>query len=62
MGRPLEAEPLARRAMEIFGSGVEDESLPPFFLVYYAGLVRDLGHLEEAAHRAERAYARAPSG
>jgi tetratricopeptide (TPR) repeat protein len=26
LGRPLEAEPLARRAMEIFGSGVGDES------------------------------------
>jgi serine/threonine-protein kinase len=59
LGRPLEAEPLARWAMGIFGSGVEDESLPPFYLVYYARLVRDLGRLEEAAHRAERAYARA---
>jgi tetratricopeptide (TPR) repeat protein len=59
LGRPLEAEPLARRAMGQFGSGVDDETLPPFFLVHYARLMRDLGHLEDAARRAERAYARA---
>jgi tetratricopeptide (TPR) repeat protein len=59
LGRPLEAEPLSRRAMGIFGSGLEDETLPPFLLVHYARLVRDLGRLDEAARRAERAYVKA---
>ena len=59
LGRPREAEKLSIRAMWIFGSGENDESLPPFMLANHARIVSDLGRLEEATRRAERAYARA---
>jgi len=56
MGRPLEAEALFRRALEIGKTGEGDEVQSPVVLTNYARSLRELGRLDEAAQYAERGY------
>jgi len=58
-GRPLEAEPIFRRAIEISRADKTDEAVSPMLLLNYGRALRDLGHTDEAADYAERAYAKA---
>jgi len=58
VGRPLEAEKLMRRTIEIGRVGGTDENVDPMQLVNYAFILRQLGRLNEAADYAERAYRR----
>ena len=59
LGRPLEAEKLYRRAIDISRADQTEESVSPMILNNYARSLRELGRLDEAADYAERAYARA---
>jgi tetratricopeptide (TPR) repeat protein len=59
LGRPLEAEKLFLRAINISRAGETDESVSPLLLNNYAKTLRQLGRLSDAARYAERAYARA---
>jgi serine/threonine-protein kinase len=59
VGRPLEAEKLLRRAIDIGRVGGTDEIVDPMQLVNYAWILRQLGRLDEAADYSERAYRRA---
>jgi serine/threonine-protein kinase len=59
MGRPLEAEKLYRRAIEITTINQTQDSVSPILLNNHARSLRELGRLEEAADYAERAYAKA---
>ncbi len=56
MGRPLEAEALFRRAIEIGKTGEGEEVQSPVVLTNYAHSLRELGRLDEAAKYAERGY------
>jgi serine/threonine protein kinase/Tfp pilus assembly protein PilF len=56
MGRPLEAEALFRRAIQIGKTGDGEEVQSPVILTNYAHTLRELGHLKEAAKYAERGY------
>ena len=58
-GRPLEAEKLFRRAIDISSAGQSEEAVSPMLLNNYARTLRDLARLDEAAIYAERAYAKA---
>jgi serine/threonine protein kinase len=58
-GRPLEAEKLFRRAIDISSAGQSEEAVSPMLLNNYARTLRDLARLDEAAVYAERAYAKA---
>jgi tetratricopeptide (TPR) repeat protein len=58
-GRPLEAEKLYRRAIDISRAGQSEEAVSPMLLNNYARTLRELGRLDEAAVYAERAYATA---
>ena len=58
-GRPLEAEKLFRRAINISSAGQSEEAVSPMLLNNYARTLRDLARLDEAAVYAERAYAKA---
>src|SRR5581483_8059451 len=58
-GRPLEAEPLYRRAIAINRSDNSGRNLGSWLLRDYATTLRDLGKLDEAEQYAERAYSRA---
>lgn len=55
LGRPIEAERLFRRAIDIEGAGTA-EMAPSTLLNNYAITLRTLGRLTEAADYAERAY------
>jgi tetratricopeptide (TPR) repeat protein len=59
LGRPLEAERNYRRALDISRAGAAEEGVSQMLLLNYARTQRELGHLEEAAGYAERAYAKA---
>jgi len=59
IGRPLEAERLFRRAIEISRADRSDEGVSPMLLNNYASTLDDLARLDEASGYAERAYARA---
>jgi serine/threonine protein kinase len=59
VGRPLEAEKLFRRAIDIDRAGETEETVPPVVLNNYAKTLRELGRLDEAADYAERAYKKA---
>jgi eukaryotic-like serine/threonine-protein kinase len=59
IGRPLEAERLFRRAIEISRADQSEEGVSPMLLNNYASTLDDLARLDEAAGYAERAYARA---
>jgi tetratricopeptide (TPR) repeat protein len=57
VGRPLEAEKLYRRAIEIGKVQNSEEDMSPVTLVNYAISLRELGRLEAAADNADRAFA-----
>jgi eukaryotic-like serine/threonine-protein kinase len=59
VGRPLEAEKLFRRAIDISRAGQTEETVSPILLNNYAKTLYQLGRLEEAADYAGRAYAKA---
>ena len=59
LGRPLEAEKLYRRAIDISRAGPTEEAVSPMVLKNYATTLRLLGHFDEAADYAERAYEKA---
>ena len=56
MGRPREAEPLYRRAIEISRADASDDAVSPMLLINYARALRDLGRLDQAAAYAEIGY------
>lgn len=58
-GRPLDAERLLRRAIDISRADQSEEGVSPMLLNNYAAVLQDLARLDEAAGYAERAYARA---
>jgi serine/threonine-protein kinase len=59
LGRPLEAQPIFRRAIDISRADKTDETVSPILLNNYARTLRELGRVDEAAGYAERAYAKA---
>ena len=59
MGRPLEAEKLLRRAIDISRADQSEQGVSPMLLNNYAAILEDLARFDEAAGYAERAYARA---
>ena len=58
-GRPLEAEKLFRRAIEISRSDGSEQGVSPMLLVNYARTLRELGRNDEAASYAENGYTKA---
>lgn len=58
-GRPLDAEKLLRRAIDISRADQSEQGVSPMLLNNYAAILQDLARLDEAAGYAERAYARA---
>jgi len=58
LGRPLDAEKLYRRAIEISRTNDTEDTVSPMVLNNYARSLRELGRLSEAADYAERAYAK----
>ena len=59
LGRPLEAEKLYRRAIDISRADASEDAVSPMVLNNYARSLRDLDRLDEAADYAERACAKA---
>jgi serine/threonine-protein kinase len=59
IGRPLEAEGLLRRAIDISRADQSEQGVSPMLLNNYASILEDLARFDEAAGYAERAYARA---
>lgn len=59
MGRPLDAERLFRRAIDISRTAQSDQGVSPMLLNNYASSLEDLARYDEAAEFAERAYTRA---
>jgi eukaryotic-like serine/threonine-protein kinase len=59
LGRPLEAEKLFRRAIDISRAGKTEETVSPVLLDNYSRTLYQLGRLEEAADYDGRAYAKA---
>jgi eukaryotic-like serine/threonine-protein kinase len=59
VGRPLEAEKLYRRAIEISRDNSAEDGVSSSSLDNYAGVERELNHLTQAADYAERAYKKA---
>jgi eukaryotic-like serine/threonine-protein kinase len=55
-GRPLEAEKLFRRAIEISSSDSSGRGVSPMLLTNYARTLRELGRMSAAAEYAERGY------
>jgi eukaryotic-like serine/threonine-protein kinase len=58
-GRPLEAEKVYRRAIEISRTSQSEETVLPAMLYDYASALIETGHLNEAADNADRALERA---
>lgn len=58
-GRPLEAEKLFRRVIDISRDNATEEAVSPMVLNNYARVLRQLNRLPEAADYAERSYAKA---
>ena len=59
MGRPLEAERLFRRAIDISRANQFEQGVSPVLLNNYASTLEDLARFDEAAAYAERSYERA---
>jgi tetratricopeptide (TPR) repeat protein len=59
IGRPLDAEPLYLRAIDLSRAGDSDEGVSPMLLINYGRTLRDLGRLDEAAAHAKQGHARA---
>lgn len=58
VGRPLEAERVFRRALEVSRSDNTDAAVSATLLLNYGRTLRELGRLTEATDYAERAYAK----
>jgi serine/threonine-protein kinase len=58
-GRPLDAEPIYRRAIEISRADATDAAVSPMLQVNYGRTLRTLDRLDEAARYGEAAYAKA---
>ncbi|HTF38859.1 MAG TPA: tetratricopeptide repeat protein, partial [Blastocatellia bacterium] len=58
-GRPLEAEKLFRRAIEISRADQAEQGVSPMLLTNYARTLHELGRSGEAAGYAERGYSKA---
>jgi tetratricopeptide (TPR) repeat protein len=58
-GRPLEAEKLFRRAIDIGRADEQEEGVSPMLMINYARTLRELGRRDEAADYAERGYGKA---
>lgn len=56
LGRPLEAEALLRRSIEIHRAGASEDAVSPMVLTNYSQELFELYRLDEAANYAERAY------
>jgi serine/threonine-protein kinase len=56
LGRPLEAEALLHRSIEIHRADASEDAVSPMLLTNYAQQLYDLGRADEAADYAERAY------
>jgi tetratricopeptide (TPR) repeat protein len=56
LGRPLEAEALLHRSIEIHRADASEDAVSPMVLTNYAQQLYDLGRADEAADYAERAY------
>jgi len=59
LGRPLEAERIYRRAIEINRADQTEEGVSPMLLINYARTLDDLGRVDEAVGYAERGYTKA---
>jgi serine/threonine-protein kinase len=59
VGRPLEAEKLFRRVIDISRDSDSEDAVSPMVLNNYARVQRELDHLPKAADYAERAYDKA---
>ena len=59
LGRPLDAERMYRRAIDISRSSQSEETVSPMVLNNYAKSLRELGRVKEAEDYAERAYTKA---
>ncbi|HWZ84205.1 MAG TPA: serine/threonine-protein kinase [Terriglobales bacterium] len=59
LGRPMEAENLYRRAIDISRVGPSEEAVSAMLLKNYASTLRQLNRLDEAADYAERSYTKA---
>jgi serine/threonine protein kinase len=59
LGRPMDAETMYRRAIDISRSSQSEEAVSPMILNNYAKVLRELSHIKEAEDYAERAYAKA---
>ena len=59
VGRPLEAEKVYRKVIDISRDNATEEAVSPMVLINYARVQRELNHLPSAADYAERAYAKA---
>jgi eukaryotic-like serine/threonine-protein kinase len=59
IGRPLDAEVLFRRAIDIARHDASEENVSPMLLLNYARTLRDLDHIDAATDYAARAYAKA---
>jgi len=56
IGRPLDAERVYRRVIDLSQANAEEEAVSPMVLNNYARSLRDLARLDDAANYAERAY------
>jgi len=59
LGRPIDAEKMYRRAIEISSTGQAEDTVSPVVLCNYSKCLRELGRLKEAERYAERAYKKA---
>jgi eukaryotic-like serine/threonine-protein kinase len=59
VGRPLEAEKIYRRVIDMSRDGETEEAVSPMILLNFARVQRELNHLPQAADYAERAYDKA---
>jgi len=59
LGRPLDAERILRRAIDLSRADTTDRAVSPMLLVNYGRVLNELKRLDEAASFAERGYARA---
>jgi eukaryotic-like serine/threonine-protein kinase len=55
IGRPLDAEPLFRRAIDISRADNTEQAVSPMLLLNYGRTLRELGRFDKAADYAERA-------
>ena len=59
LGRPIDAEPIYRRAIEISRANQSDEGVSPMLLINYAGTLRQINRLDKAAKYAEQGHTKA---